>query len=79
MQVIKDAPGDGFVWDRRVLGGVYVPIQVIHGDNEDGEHNGSSGGPTEAQVQAMIEAAVRPLQAQLADAVKYGDKLVVAC
>jgi hypothetical protein len=77
VQYIADGPTPGsLVWDWHHRSGVYVPIQVIHGESTGGGENGGGEQPpveglTAAQVALMIEAAVRPLREELATAVKF--------
>jgi hypothetical protein len=73
IQVIADDGRGGLVWSwTRISGHEYQPVQGA----EDGPSvpPGTSGGLTEAQVQAMIDASLVPVQAELARALKMGSK-----
>jgi len=73
---LKDGPTPGtLLWEWRDLGG---PPVVTPGDSSGGTP--SAPGLTEAQVQAMIDAAIAPLQEQLAglDGRVYALEAIVA-
>lgn len=73
IQVIDDGPGGQLVWSwRRISGHEYQPVEGA----EDGPSlpPTSGGGLTKAEVQAMIDASLVPVQAELATALKLGSK-----
>lgn len=78
-QYVDDAPnGQGLVWAWYwVAGHEYVPLLPANGQPGPNPNPDPGGGMTEAQVQAMIDAAVAPLKVQIAAAAKVGDKIAL--
>ncbi len=90
IQYLRDAPGGthgvDFVWTWDwVAGHAYSPVRGAEGGGAvqpltvpgAGTQPPSGGGLTEAQVQAMIDAAIAPLRAQIAKQLKIGDKIAL--
>lgn len=83
IQVIADDPNfvGSLVWAWQYISGhAYAPVQGASGEGGSGEGgNGGSGGGglTAEQVAAMIDAAIAPLEQQIANAVKLGDKIAL--
>lgn len=65
-----------WAWKDTLGGPPYVPV-TPEGGTMPNPQPPSSGGVTEAQVQAMIDASIDPLEAQIAGAVKVGDKIAL--
>lgn len=93
IQYLRDAPGGthgvDFVWSwdwvagheyspvRGATGGVVTQPPTAPSPGGGTQPPPSGGGLTEAQVKAMIDAAIAPLQAQIANQLKIGDKIAL--
>ncbi len=76
VQYIADGPG-GLVWKWTEMGGVYVPIQVIYGEETGGGDGGTDtgngdGGDQNQELQTQIDELKRQLDELKKSSVQYG-------